>query len=270
MMRSVRISFALLLWLFAVASLYAQHAYFPLAIGNTWQFKDAQHQFVIVGDTILQDGHHYSVIYDTWYRLRTYERQQGDSVFRSGSLLYDFSKNVGDTVWRQSSIVCMLTSIDTVNYWGRRLRQWHFVIEYDHVAAEVHEIVDSLGLVATAVTDGIGLGPLNGATIDNITYGTVSGVDDIISLPNSIVVEQNYPNPFNPITRIPFSLSRKSHIQATVRDLNGRLITQLADSQFDPGRHEFVFSGSQLSSGIYLFELMFDNSRSVVKMVLIK
>jgi len=95
-------------------------------------------------------------------------------------------------------------------------------------------------------------------------------VEEITSLPNSIAVEQNYPNPFNPVTRIPFSLSRKGHIRARVWDLRGRMLTQLADRQFDPGRHEFIFSGSQLTSGIYLFELMLDNSRSVVKMALIK
>ncbi|NOX36736.1 MAG: T9SS type A sorting domain-containing protein [Calditrichaeota bacterium] len=65
----------------------------------------------------------------------------------------------------------------------------------------------------------------------------------------------NYPNPFNPVTVIPFFVPRRSHVTLTIYDLLGRRVKTLVDASLSPGLHKISFDGSNLSSGIYFYQL---------------
>jgi hypothetical protein len=90
------------------------------------------------------------------------------------------------------------------------------------------------------------------------------------SLPTSFQLFQNYPNPFNPTTKISFSLPIISKITLSIYDLIGRHITTLIDDQLDAGYHRFTFDASNLSSGIYFYQLQANNFIATKKMVFIK
>ncbi len=65
-------------------------------------------------------------------------------------------------------------------------------------------------------------------------------------------LETAYPNPFNPSATIPFALPEAANVALTVYDVLGRRIATLADGRYEAGRHEAIFDGSRLASGLYI------------------
>lgn len=88
--------------------------------------------------------------------------------------------------------------------------------------------------------------------------------------PNQILLHQNYPNPFNPSTRIMVQLPAKQTVELNVFDMSGRLIQNLASGSLAAGLHTFDFDGSNLASGIYIYQLKTNQSIQTKKLTLIK
>ncbi|HMT12570.1 MAG TPA: T9SS type A sorting domain-containing protein, partial [Ignavibacteria bacterium] len=88
--------------------------------------------------------------------------------------------------------------------------------------------------------------------------------------PQSFTLHQNYPNPFNPSTSIKFELSEASDVKLAVYDMLGRENEVLINQYLTPGSYTFSFSGSNLSSGIYFYELRAGSYRDIKKMTLVK
>ncbi|NQT26975.1 aryl-sulfate sulfotransferase [candidate division KSB1 bacterium] len=65
----------------------------------------------------------------------------------------------------------------------------------------------------------------------------------------------NYPNPFNSQTTIRFETEGQSHVNIQLYDILGRLQFTICDQQFEPGNHSVNIDGSQLSSGIYFYQV---------------
>jgi aminopeptidase N len=90
----------------------------------------------------------------------------------------------------------------------------------------------------------------------------------------SFALSQNYPNPFNPATVIKFDLPEKAAVTLKVYNVLGELVSVLLDGQKLEGSYKVKFDGTNLSSGIYYYELNAAGSKnsfnSVKKMVLIK
>jgi|GEM_PF-925668 len=88
--------------------------------------------------------------------------------------------------------------------------------------------------------------------------------------PTSYLLMQNYPNPFNPSTSISYQLSENSKVRLTIYDITGREIAILIDKQQDAGYYRIDFNASNLTSGIYFYELIAGDFRDVKKLVLMK
>jgi hypothetical protein len=83
------------------------------------------------------------------------------------------------------------------------------------------------------------------------------------------------PNPFNPRTTIGFVLDSAQVVNLGVYDLAGRLVTTLAAGSYPPGRHDFVWNGTdeqgrRVASGVYLYRLESPDQVDVKRMVLVK
>ncbi|MBI5473276.1 MAG: T9SS type A sorting domain-containing protein [Ignavibacteriae bacterium] len=106
-----------------------------------------------------------------------------------------------------------------------------------------------------------------------------------IRRPYVFQLEQNYPNPFNPSTTIRFEIAglpderggSGSSISLTTRfvslkvfDMLGREVATLVNDELKPGRHERVFSGTGISSGVYVYRLSAGGSTLTRKMCLIR
>lgn len=79
-----------------------------------------------------------------------------------------------------------------------------------------------------------------------------------------------YPNPFNPTTRIRFSLPTEQAVQLNVYDVTGQLVSVLVSDVRTAGGHTFVFNGSNLSSGLYIYTLRHNQGSLSGKLLLIK
>jgi len=97
-------------------------------------------------------------------------------------------------------------------------------------------------------------------------------------IPNTLELYDNYPNPFNPVTRINYSIpvtvpsSTEGFrlVTLNVYDLLGREISTLVNEPQSPGNYEVEFDGSNLTSGIYLYRIMWGSQSRANKMVILK
>ncbi len=91
-------------------------------------------------------------------------------------------------------------------------------------------------------------------------------------LPPKFNLSQNYPNPFNPSTVISFELFKPRQVSLIVYDLLGREASRLINHELYPaGIHQKRWEPSgELSSGIYLYQLISGEFQRTRKMMLIK
>jgi glycosidase len=88
-------------------------------------------------------------------------------------------------------------------------------------------------------------------------------------------LEQNYPNPFNPSTTIMFDLPRPEHVNLSVYNMKGELITTILDERMTGGRKEVCWTarddgGRAVSSGVYCYRLVSGDFVQTRKMVLLR
>ncbi len=96
-----------------------------------------------------------------------------------------------------------------------------------------------------------------------------SGIDDDLS-PSSFELYQNYPNPFNPSTTISYKLLTRSFVSLKVYDVLGNEIAEPVNEEKPAGSYTVSFDGSDLSSGVYFYELRAGSFVQVRKMVLMR
>ena len=90
------------------------------------------------------------------------------------------------------------------------------------------------------------------------------------NLPSAVSLLPNYPNPFNPSTEIRYALPVDADVRLVVYDIAGREIAVLVDSFQEAGRHEVVFDGNRLASGVYVYILQTPATVQKRQMVLLK
>jgi hypothetical protein len=274
-------SIAIILLFFALQTVYAQQPYYPLAIGNYWQFRtspfDSSYFFdVITRDTLMPNGLHYSIHSNG---LWMYERQDRNKIFEydpntnTENMCYDFSliPNQIVNVFPFDLDTCAITFCETgYNYiFGSSRRQWFFNIDFGINTSddEVYvEITDSIGVTAFGI---IIWGPrVMEANIDGIQYGTSTKINFSDYTPPSIfALGQNYPNPFNPTTTIPFGINQSTWVILKVYDILGNEITTLINQFMEIGSYHIPFTPSELSSGIYFYRIQ--TSRGILQNKLI-
>ncbi len=94
-------------------------------------------------------------------------------------------------------------------------------------------------------------------------------------LPEAFTLNQNYPNPFNPTTSITYSLTKSANIELAVFNLQGQRIKTLMSGMQAAGDYEVTWDGTnengmKVASGIYIYQLITGNQRTVKKMTLMK
>jgi hypothetical protein len=87
------------------------------------------------------------------------------------------------------------------------------------------------------------------------------------------VLQAPYPNPFSRTTDIEFLLAEPGRVSMKVFDIRGSLVAQLADRDYEAGRHAVAWDGTtsdgmQLSSGVYIVEMTAGSWRSTQKVLL--
>lgn len=95
--------------------------------------------------------------------------------------------------------------------------------------------------------------------------------------PDNFYLSQNHPNPFNPSTKISYSIPSDNFVTLKVFDMLGKEVISLVNANQSAGFYEIDFGGNNLSSGIYIYQLIAapvggqaGNFISTKKMTLIK
>lgn len=110
---------------------------------------------------------------------------------------------------------------------------------------------------------------------NGIFSATINSVSDIVTVKeiandkNDIQLS-NYPNPFVDNTTIEFILSKKSPVLLQILDESGRLTETLINDNMVAGKHQITFNRKNLPSGIYYCNLIADNRRKAIKMIVVK
>lgn len=95
--------------------------------------------------------------------------------------------------------------------------------------------------------------------------------DDLTtSPPATFALEQNYPNPFNPVTTIRYQIPQAENVKLIVYDILGRRVKVLVNEHQNAGYYTLKFDASDLSSGIYFYQLKAGSFTQVRKMLLTK
>jgi photosystem II stability/assembly factor-like uncharacterized protein len=118
----------------------------------------------------------------------------------------------------------------------------------------------------------------NGTIIHTTNGGvTLIGNEDTGEIAAEFLLSQNYPNPFNPSTVISYQLPASlnpskggTFVTLRVYDILGSEIATLVNEEQSAGTYEVELNASQLSSGIYFYQLKVDEFILTKKMVLLR
>ncbi len=92
----------------------------------------------------------------------------------------------------------------------------------------------------------------------------ITNVEDtpINNFPTMFTLLGNYPNPFNPSTTIQFTMPFAGDVVLKVYDVLGRNVITQSLGYRTTGTHLYQFNAEGLSSGIYLYRLQMNDSKS--------
>ncbi len=90
------------------------------------------------------------------------------------------------------------------------------------------------------------------------------------SVPKEYSLSNNYPNPFNPATTIKYQLPQDGFVTLKIFDALGREVKTLVSEFKNKGYYSTNFDGTNLSSGMYIYQLKAGSFISTKKMLMIK
>lgn len=103
-----------------------------------------------------------------------------------------------------------------------------------------------------------------------LKFENVNAVNNQTEISSNYSLYQNYPNPFNPITIISYELRVTSIVVLNIYDISGKLVKNLVNKKQSAGKYEAAFSGDELPSGVYVYQLRAGNTSETKKMILLK
>ncbi|MFH2050296.1 MAG: glucoamylase family protein, partial [bacterium] len=141
----------------------------------------------------------------------------------------------------QGPIICMIENYRSGLLWDNFMAN-----------SEIQNMLDAIGFVPDSTT----------------------AIDENIDLqPASFSLIGNYPNPFNAQTVIAYTLKKPADVNINVYNLIGKKVMTLVNERNNPGSYQIVWNGkdeygSEVSSGMYFYELRTGSYTRVRKMIL--
>ena len=276
--------------------------YYPLHVGDVWQYKitytppDYKYQTFymlkrVIADTILTNGKKYFLVEQPpfiWEEIKNLERVFIRIDSTTGVVYKTDSSSAAEE--KIDSLFCKqgdrINSVyGTTICWG---------VSNEIVLGETRQVT-TIGSPTTTngndrtIRRAFGIGVYNQsntmaivaitgngyelvyAKINSVEYGQLVDVKGKTNfLPQEFSLSQNFPNPFNPTTRIQYLLPTTSIVSLKVYDLLGREIQTLINNETSPGKYEITFDGSKLASGVYFYRLQAGSFVAARKMIYLK
>ncbi|MCP5062882.1 MAG: T9SS type A sorting domain-containing protein [Ignavibacteriae bacterium] len=104
-----------------------------------------------------------------------------------------------------------------------------------------------------------------------------SSVEVDLGIPTKFELYQNYPNPFNPTTTIKYSVpvvdakfASTTNVTLKTYDILGKNVATLVNKKQSSGNYEVNFDATNLTSGVYYYQLRSGDFVETKKMILLK
>ncbi len=104
----------------------------------------------------------------------------------------------------------------------------------------------------------------------NVYASSITAINAKTKAPSQFKLYQNYPNPFNPSTTIKYELPSSGDVSLIIYNVLGQKVKTLVDKFQSEGEHSVKFDGSNLTSGIYFYELKSKDNTEIKKLILLK
>ena len=78
------------------------------------------------------------------------------------------------------------------------------------------------------------------------------------------------PNPANPATTISYSITEPSNVKLEIYSISGQKVATLVDGYMHAGVHSAAFNGSNLASGVYLYNFESKGFKKTGKMLMVR
>ncbi|MBN2281420.1 MAG: T9SS type A sorting domain-containing protein [Candidatus Marinimicrobia bacterium] len=91
-----------------------------------------------------------------------------------------------------------------------------------------------------------------------------------VTLPYTFELKQNHPNPFNGSTTIQYAVPSMGKVHLAVYNLIGQEVDVLVNEMKAAGFYELNWSSSELSTGVYIYRLRFNNQSVTKRLILMK
>ena len=91
-----------------------------------------------------------------------------------------------------------------------------------------------------------------------------------LSQPKAYGISEAYPNPFNPSTSFSYTLPEDGMVQVAVYDISGRMVAELVNGFKSAGTYPVVWDAQDLSSGVYMVNMIAGGYISKQKLMLVK
>ena len=97
----------------------------------------------------------------------------------------------------------------------------------------------------------------------------------LTDIPEMFSLSQNYPNPFNPITKMDYTLPKRSRVAISIYNVLGQEIKTIINKEQEYGYHSITWDGidnrgNQMSSGVYFARMNSEQFSQTKKMLLVK
>ena len=124
----------------------------------------------------------------------------------------------------------------------------------------------NIGMLGSGENYWIDSANVNGNIFSNITDIKVNSEP----IKKNYILNQNYPNPFNPITKIKYTISKRSLVTIKIFNVLGNEIATLVNEEKSIGNYNVDFDGTNLPSGVYFYRINAGDFLETRKMLLIK
>ena len=108
---------------------------------------------------------------------------------------------------------------------------------------------------------------------EDFVFNTAEAI--LNDIPEKFSLSQNYPNPFNPVTRMDYTLPKRSRVVISIYNVLGQEVKTIINREQEYGYHSITWDGidnrgKQMSSGIYFARMNSNSFSQTKKMLLVK
>ncbi|MDW7681588.1 MAG: T9SS type A sorting domain-containing protein, partial [bacterium] len=109
-----------------------------------------------------------------------------------------------------------------------------------------------------------------GAALNWFGLGTSVDDNNLPTIAAEYSLRQNYPNPFNPETVINYSISKPGLVKLAVYNVVGQKVAELVNEHQTAKSYKVTFDASNLTSGVYFYNLEVGDYSKTMKMMLLR